>query len=62
MDEKLVCYHLYYEEASCYMEVCIQLFNKPVLIFNENTIFIHMSLSSQWNILIDKKILPLQNI
>ena len=45
--EKLVYYHLYPEEASFYLGVCIQLFNRPFLVINTNTIFIHLGLISQ---------------
>ena len=33
MGEELVYYHFYHEEASFYMEVCPQLFNRPFIIF-----------------------------
>ena len=50
--EKLVYYHLYHEEASFYLGVYIQLFNRPFIVFNKNTIFIQLSLSSQGDIMI----------
>ena len=46
MGEKLVYYHLYHEEASFYLQVYTQLFNRNFLIFNTNKIFIHLGLRS----------------
>ena len=52
MGEKLAYYYLYHKEESFYLDLCLQLFNRTFLIFNTNTIFIHLSLSSIYDIMI----------
>ena len=58
MGVKLLYYHLYHEEASFYLDVCLKLFNGNFIIFNKNTIFINLSLIPQYDITIQHNLFP----
>ena len=55
--EKLVYYYLYYVEESLPMDVCTHPFNITVIIICKKIIYSYLSLSSQYHMTIQDKIL-----